>query len=697
CHVHLPPIVCSTLFRLMRVVSADSGGSIWGQIHHLFLHPIPLWPAPLLLAVAHAHPYHPPLFAAKDSVFMLQQMRQLSKSWISSIFLGGLALSFGVWGIADIFRGNTDTSIATIGGEKIEPDVFQRDYRNFLRGEGSQLGHEISPEEARATGLDRQALETMLSRSAIDQVVASYGLRATDAQVSSAIRAITAFRGPLGSFDHQTFLYKIQNAGFTEDSFVADERQDIARNQLLVAVHAGFALPPGYTRLLFDYVAQHRAANYIVVPRSAAGTPPQPGDAELTAYIRAHATQFSTPEYRDVTYAVAAPQDVMSQVHVTDDELRQQYELRKDQYQIPEKRDVEQITFPDEASAKAARAKIDAGTTFDQLAFQRRLKSTDISLGSVVEADLGKDRGPATFALPAGGVTQPLKSTFGWVLLHVTKITPGVNKSFADVKDSLRKDVLNQLATAKLTDVSNAFDDASAGGASLANAARRAGMRVIHVSAVDKNGLTPEGTKADLPASPDFLAQLQKSEVGEEGDPFPSTDGSLYVIKVNGMTPPKLRPLAAVRAEAVAAWTANWEKDRLSTMAQQLVEEATAAKSLSGIAAKLHATVESTGALTRNASPAGLPPELVTSLFNSPPGEVVSAPAANGEGLVIARATGVAQPPSPTANPQFFRFASSLSGGAADDFVSTLAMAARARLGVTINQSQVDRITGGGS
>ncbi|HEY6578969.1 MAG TPA: SurA N-terminal domain-containing protein [Rhizomicrobium sp.] len=648
-----------------------------------------------MLAVVHVHPYHPPLFAANGPVFMLQQMRKLSKSWISSIFLGALALSFGVWGIADIFRGNTDTSIATIGGEKIAPDVFQRDYRNFLRSEGSQLGHEISPEEARAKGLDRQALETTLSRSAIDQVIASYGLRATDAQVSSAIRALAAFRGPLGSFDHETFLYKIQNAGFTEDSFVAVERQDIARNQLLVAVHAGFALPPGYTRLLFDYVDQHRVADYLIVPRSAAGTPPQPTDAELAAFVHSHAAQFSTPEYRDVTYAIAGPQDVMNQVHVTDDELRQQYELRKDQYQIPEKRDVEQITFPDEASAKAARAKIDAGTGFDALAAQRGMKAGDISLGSVVEADLGKDRGPATFALPAGGVTQPLKSTFGWVLLHVTKIAPGVSKSYADVKDALRKDVLNQLATAKLTDVSNAFDDASAGGASLANAAKRAGMRVIHVPAVDKNGLTADGTKADLPASPDFLAQLQKSEVGEEGDPFPSTDGNLYVIKVNGVTPPKLKPLAAVRADAVAAWSANWEKERLSAMAKQLVQQATADKSLSGIAAKVHAPVRSTGGLTRNSNPAGLPPELMTSLFDSLPGRIVSAPAANGEGLVIARITGVAQPPAPTENPLFFRFAGSVSDGAADDFVSTLAMAARARLGVTVNQSQVDRITGG--
>src|SRR5947209_10935840 len=137
---------------------------------------------------------------------MLQQMRRLSKSWISSIFLGGLALSFGVWGIADIFRGNTDTSVATVGGQKIPFEDFQRDYKNFLRGAAQQVGHEVSLDEARAKGMDKQALQVVLSRSAIDQMVSKYGLKATDAQVASTIRALPAFRGPLGSFDHQTFL-----------------------------------------------------------------------------------------------------------------------------------------------------------------------------------------------------------------------------------------------------------------------------------------------------------------------------------------------------------------------------------------------------------------------------------------------------------------------------------------------------------
>ena len=259
---------------------------------------------------------------------MLQQMRSLSKSWISSIFLGGLALSFGLWGIADIFRGNVDTSIASVGGEKIPVETFQRDYRNYLRNAGAQIGHAVTNEEAHARGLDRQALQTVLNRSAIDQVIAKYGIRANDAEVASAIRAIPAFRGPLGGFDHDTFLQRIQNAGFTEEGFVEVERDDLARNQLLDAVHGGFELPQPYSRVFFDYVNERRAADYVVVPSAAAGVPAPPTDAELISYVNAHAPEFSTPEYRDVTYAVASPNDVMNQVHVTDAQLSQQYELK---------------------------------------------------------------------------------------------------------------------------------------------------------------------------------------------------------------------------------------------------------------------------------------------------------------------------------------------------------------------------------
>ena len=65
---------------------------------------------------------------------MLQKMRAFSKSWVSSLFLGALALSFVAWGIGDIFKiGGNDNSVVTVGSDAIPAQVFSRDYRNFLR------------------------------------------------------------------------------------------------------------------------------------------------------------------------------------------------------------------------------------------------------------------------------------------------------------------------------------------------------------------------------------------------------------------------------------------------------------------------------------------------------------------------------------------------------------------------------------
>src|SRR5215813_4186752 len=82
-------------------------------------------------------PYHPPLFAAKPSHNtgspMLQEMRKYTKSWVSSLFLGALALSFAVWGIADIFRGNADTTVFSVGSTSVPVEMFAREYHNQMR------------------------------------------------------------------------------------------------------------------------------------------------------------------------------------------------------------------------------------------------------------------------------------------------------------------------------------------------------------------------------------------------------------------------------------------------------------------------------------------------------------------------------------------------------------------------------------
>lgn len=623
---------------------------------------------------------------------MLQQMRKVSKSWVATLFMGVLALSFGFWGIADIFRGSTDTSIATVGGIKINSSSFARDYTNLRRNAAARNGGQLTPAQALALG--HAALQHTIDDAALDNAVKALGLTATDGQVSSNIRAIPAFRGPLGTFDQTTFEQALERIGYNQSGFIEEMRAELTRDQLIHAGSNAILLPPGYVRAFFNYLNERRAVQYIVLPPDAAGAIPAPSDAVLAAYVKAHADRFSTPEYREVTYATIGPDDVAAGLQVSDAQLREAYELRKDTYVIPEKRDIQRINFTDEASAKAARAKIDAGAKFEDIAAARGMKPADLALDGVTEADLA-NQGPAAFALPMGGISQPLKYTFGWSLLRVTKITPGSTTTFEQAKPQLKNELVAQLAASKIEDIVNAFDDARNAGASLDEAAKKVGMRVVHVAAVDARGLAPDGTRAAVPASPDFLAQLFKADVGDEGDPFAAADGNRYVLKVDGVTPQKLKPLDSVRADVTAAWIAEQRRQKLADAAKAFAAEVSARGNLASIAARLHVALQKSGALLRDTPTPTLPQALINAIFASPPGRAVSGATATADGSIVAQITGVMHVPLPLGDPRYQQFVQALSDQASKDIADSMAAAARAQQGVTINQQQADRVLGG--
>ena len=57
---------------------------------------------------------------------MIQWMHALSKSWVATLLMGGLMLSFVVWGIADVFTGASSVNVATVGSAEISQNDFQR-------------------------------------------------------------------------------------------------------------------------------------------------------------------------------------------------------------------------------------------------------------------------------------------------------------------------------------------------------------------------------------------------------------------------------------------------------------------------------------------------------------------------------------------------------------------------------------------
>jgi peptidyl-prolyl cis-trans isomerase D len=630
---------------------------------------------------------------------MIQWMHQLSKSWVATLLMGGLALSFMVWGIADVFTGQTSTALATVGSTEISSQEFSRFYRNMLRNQSQQTGMELTPEIAQKMGLDQASLQQLISQTAIDNDAKRLSLTTSDAELAQQIRALPAFKGATGQFDHNIFLQIIGNAGYSEQDFLEAERTDQARTQLLTALEAGFAIPEGYSSGLALYLGERRAADFVIVSPDSVGDLPPPSDAVLTAYVKAHADRFSTPEYREIEYAEVAPKDVTGQVNVTDKMIADEFKAHEATYNVPEKRDVQQIEFANEADAKAARDRIQSGISFETIAAERKIKPANLSIGTLAKADMAdQPRADAVFTLPVNEVSQPVKGALnGYVLVRVTKITPGITRTLEDSKEQIRQQLALQLAAAKVTDIVNAYEDARSGGADIATAAKKVGMKSGRITAVDKSGLAPGGEKvAEVPADPEFLTSAFAAEVGEDNDPFPGkASGAYYAVKVDGVTPAKLKPLDQVRADALAGWMAEEKAKAVATNAATLAAQAQKDGNLAGIAKQLKVSVQQSPSLARNANDTTFSSVLVTKLFQAAPGAVVQAPQGTGGNYIIARVTGIAHPPSPAE--ASFALRQQVSEQAAADFSISFANAARLRQGVKVNQKLLQQATGGAS
>ena len=625
---------------------------------------------------------------------MLQQLRSASKSWVASVIIGILVLAFALWGVADIFRGGGDNVVADVGGTSITDTEYDMQLKGQLRQLSAQTQQEITMEQAKAIGLDKNVLDTAISRTALDEHAKKLGLTASQQTIETQIKTSDAFRGADGAFDFARFEQALRDNGLTEQAFLAATGKDIARGQLLDALTDGVAAPPGMARLLYDFVSEQRVAEYVIVTPEEAGKVPEPTQAELEAYHKAHGQQFSSPEYRSFDYVQISPDQFNGEIQVSDADLKAEFDANKANYEKPEQREIEQIAFPTKEAADTAATKIKTAAEFAAVAKERGLKDQDVKLGTLPATGLDPKLSAAVFAIPEGGVTAPVQGPFGWVILHAAKVIPGEMKSFDQVKDEIKTNLVKARVGAKLTEVANKLEDDRGSGDTLPEAAMKEGLSIHHVANVDRQGMTPERSQGDIPKVPALLDRAFMTETGEESDLFQSEDGQYFAVKVNGVTPPAVRPLDSVKEEVREAFMTDKRNQMLQAKVKALTDQVTQAHSLAEAGKALGRAPLTSQPLKRGDMSDVFSPQLIGTLFSTPAGVAVSANEAKGTGVVIARVTKVLHPEPDLSSAEYANFRRSAAQQLGLTTVDTVAAAAKKDAGVTIHQATVQRVLG---
>src|SRR5258706_1700842 len=625
---------------------------------------------------------------------MLQQLRKASKSWVASAIIGVLVLAFALWGVADIFRGGGDTVVADVGSAQISSADYDRQLRNQIRAFSAQTQTEITMDQAKAIGLDRNVLDMAISQTALDEQGKSLGLTASQTTINNQITNDKNFVGAGGAFDQNVFLRAMQDNGFSPEGFMATTGQTITRGQLIDAAIDGVVAPPGLTPLLYDYASEQRVAEYLVVTPEEVGKVPDPTMADLEAYHKAHAPEFSAPEFRAFDYVQISPDQVAGEIQVSDADIQKQFDSRRASYEKPEARDIQQIAFPDKATADAAAPRIKTGADFLSVARERGLKDEDINLGTKTETQLDPKLAQAVFAVPQGGVTAPVQGPFGWVIMHAVKVTPGENKTLDEVKDQIKADLVKIRSGDKLKEISDKLEDARGGGAGLTDAAVKLGLTARHVAAADRKGFTPEGAKADMATEAQFLDTVFMTESGEESDTFQTQDGQYFAVKVTGITPPALKPLDSVREQVREGFLKEARAKLLQEKVRTLADQATKEMNLAGVGKVLGHAPVSSKPMRRSDMDDVFSANLTAQLFASQKGAVVTGAAGKGDGVVLARVVAVNHPEPDVSSADYANFRRVVGQQLGETTIDTLAAASRKEVGVNVHQATVQRVLG---
>jgi peptidyl-prolyl cis-trans isomerase D len=630
---------------------------------------------------------------------MLRGMRKASSNWlgktIMATVMGILIVSFGIWGIADIFRGFGQSTLAKVGHTEISTDQFRQIYTERLQQMGRQFGRPLTMDQARAFGFDRQVLQQIIAEAALDEEARRLGLGQSNDETMRLIFSDPNFKGVNGAFDPARFQTVIRQMGYSEQRFIAEQRRVSLRRQIAGTIASGLEPPKVLLEALARYQNELRTIEYIKLDAAQAGTIDPPSPETLASYFDDHKALFRAPEYRKISFVAITPEDIGKWSEVSDEDAKKAFEQRRDKLGTPERRQVWQMVFPNAEEAMAARRRIESGTSFEDLAKERGLDPSDVDLGVIAKSAIVDPAiADAAFSLQSGEVSQPEQGRFGYALVKVGKIEPGVTPSYENFESQIKKDIANERARAKVAELRDKMEDERGGGASVIEAARKLGLTAVTIDAVDRSGRQPNGQPApNIPRGLDVVSQAFNSDIGVDNDPIQFNGGYVW-YDVLGITPSHERSLDEVKDQVEAKWRDDQITSRLRAKATDLVQKLEQGGKLAEEAAQAGLTVLTANGLKREGSVAGLPASVISAAFRTAKDGVGQAPDAGANAWIVFRVTDITVPPVDLASDDMKKLKENILRGLTDEQIAQYITKLESEIGTSVNQAAFAQVTG---
>ena len=632
----------------------------------------------------------------------MSKFRKFAGAAIMVALMSMLIISFGLWGIGDMLKlGGQSNEVAHVGGTHIPlygwfggvsvpveevKDRFNRQLQQIQQ----QTGQRPEPDQAVRYGLHLRALDDVVQRAIIDNAIQAYGLSISQGEIQAAIAANPTFKGTAGSFDAARYRALLQQARITEASYVADVRRQIATVQLFGVVRPDGLAPKSLRDDAFKQESEKRIAETLYLPDAIVKDVPKPTTEQLNAYFETNKAKFTIPEYRSFSYVLMTPDDVLPQIAVTPEQLKQEYDAKQAEFGSPEKRDVDQAMTDSEDKARKMIDIAKGGKSLEDAA-KDVLGNADgvIKLGLVQKKDLPAGAlADGVFGLPQGLAAQPIKSPLGWHVVRVNKIEAGSLKPLAEVKDKLEKDIKLQQASEVLIKLVNDFDRVLTKSQSMATAAQDLQIKIKSIENVDARGQDAAGKQLVAgPAAQQLVQAAFQTRESADSELLQTQSDEYFVVHVDRITPARVPSLGEVEAKVSEAWQTEERRKLADAKVKEAVDKANAGNDLAAIAKQLGVEMRTTKPVNRFDADTGnyLSQQATQELFRLALGKAQAVRTADAN--VIVRVKEIQAVDLAKEKEALERFGTQLDISIENDLVAELLSALRQKFGVKLNEA----------
>lgn len=256
---------------------------------------------------------------------MLQSIRDKTHGWIAGIIISLLIFSFAMWGIHSYFQASGDNNVvAKVNGVEITRYQLGAAYERLRRQIQMQSGSGQLPPGA-DIDLKKRALQALIHVQVLEQASLANQYRITPDQIDGFLQGMPEFQVN-GVFSPVRFQQTLNAMSFTAPDFIDLVRASLLTDQpRLGIIFTSFALPEEVADTM-ALIGQERNIRYLAVPQNYFNQQTvQVSDAAIQAWYAGHQDIFKTPEQVSVEYILLSVQDLASNMHPTEAELKKFY------------------------------------------------------------------------------------------------------------------------------------------------------------------------------------------------------------------------------------------------------------------------------------------------------------------------------------------------------------------------------------